>query len=204
MRHQDLTLNHRLESWVYANAAARLAATGFVAGDLARIAYQTDTGQYWRLTATTPTWALIGPPNAVFAILQAGPLNPTVTSALAPGVMMGLGVGRTITPTSTGKILVTISGTILNSIAGKIPTCQMQYGTGTPPTNGASGATGTPIGGQAALTGNTPSNASPFSLTALITAAPLGVAHWFDLALWTNAGGTSAVVQVSVTAVEIP
>jgi hypothetical protein len=60
MRHQDLTLNHRLESWVYANAAARTGATGFVAGDVGRIAYQTDTGEYWRLTATTPTWAKAG------------------------------------------------------------------------------------------------------------------------------------------------
>jgi hypothetical protein len=56
-RHQDLTINHRIESWVYANAAARLSATGFVTEDIGRIAYQTDTGQYFRLTGTAPTWS---------------------------------------------------------------------------------------------------------------------------------------------------
>ena len=39
-RHQDLTLNHRLESYVYADAAARTGASGFVSGDIGRIAYQ--------------------------------------------------------------------------------------------------------------------------------------------------------------------
>jgi len=55
-RHQDLTANHILESFTYANSTARMAATGFVAGDVGRVAYQTDQGTYYRLTATTPTW----------------------------------------------------------------------------------------------------------------------------------------------------
>lgn len=57
--HSTLTKNHRLENWVYANEAARLAASGLVSGDVGKIAFQTDTSTYWRLTATTPTWALI-------------------------------------------------------------------------------------------------------------------------------------------------
>jgi hypothetical protein len=55
--HSNSTANHILESWVYANASARNAATGFVTADVGKIAYQSDTGEYWRLTATTPTWA---------------------------------------------------------------------------------------------------------------------------------------------------
>ena len=55
--HSAQTANHRLESWVYADAAARAAATGFVAGDVGKIAYQTDTGVYYRLTDESPiTW----------------------------------------------------------------------------------------------------------------------------------------------------
>jgi hypothetical protein len=54
--HSQSTANHILESWTYANAAARTGATGFVATDVGRIAYQSDNGSYWRLTATTPTW----------------------------------------------------------------------------------------------------------------------------------------------------
>lgn len=60
MLHSDSTSNHRLETWVYADATARGAATGFASSDIGKIAYQQSDGSYWRLTATTPTWAQIG------------------------------------------------------------------------------------------------------------------------------------------------
>lgn len=60
MNHSTLTLNHKIENWTYANAAARTGAGGFVSADVGKVAYQTDTGVYYRLTATTPTWAAIG------------------------------------------------------------------------------------------------------------------------------------------------
>lgn len=52
--------NHVIHSYTYANAAARLAATGFVAGDIGKSAKQTDTGTFWLLTSTSPTWAPLG------------------------------------------------------------------------------------------------------------------------------------------------
>jgi hypothetical protein len=208
MRHQDLTINHRLESWVFANAAARNAAGTYVTADIGRISFQTDTGQYWRLTATTPTWVLIVPPVAapVYAFLQTGQANPPITTALAPGVMLGLGVGNTITPSATGKILVTIAGTLGNAIANKTPGCQMRYGSGIPPSFGASGgANGSALGASAFVTGNIVNNASPFSLSAVISGATLGAPLWFDLALWNlTTGGQAYGVAVSITAVELP
>ena len=51
---------HRLENWVYANAALRNAATGFVIGDIGKVAFQQSDNTYWRLIATTPTWIQIG------------------------------------------------------------------------------------------------------------------------------------------------
>jgi hypothetical protein len=57
--HSNQTYNHPIENWVYANAAARTGATGFVTADVGKVAYQTDSGDYYRLTATTPTWQLI-------------------------------------------------------------------------------------------------------------------------------------------------
>lgn len=57
--HKNSTNNHKIENWTYANEAARTGATGLVSGDLGKIAYQTSDGSYWRLTATTPTWASI-------------------------------------------------------------------------------------------------------------------------------------------------
>ena len=58
-RHSTQTANHILENWTYANAAARTGATGFTSADLGKVAYQTDTGAYYRLTATTPTWVAV-------------------------------------------------------------------------------------------------------------------------------------------------
>lgn len=51
-------------SYFYTDAAARTSATGFVAGDVGKIAYQDgNPGSYWKLTATTPTWAAYTPPS---------------------------------------------------------------------------------------------------------------------------------------------
>lgn len=43
-------------TWIYPNTAARTGATGFVASDIGKIAYQSDTATYWQLTAVTPVW----------------------------------------------------------------------------------------------------------------------------------------------------
>lgn len=58
MIHSFSTYNHILENWTYATAAARTSASGFASTDVGKIAYQSDQGTYWRLTATTPTWQL--------------------------------------------------------------------------------------------------------------------------------------------------
>jgi hypothetical protein len=62
MKHNSLGVGeiHRLANWEYATAAARLAATGFTADDVGKIAKQIDSGTFWELTAVTPTWAQIG------------------------------------------------------------------------------------------------------------------------------------------------
>jgi hypothetical protein len=61
MIHSNSARNHKIENWTYANAAARTGATGFVTADLGKLAYQSDNGTYWRLTAVTPTWAAVQP-----------------------------------------------------------------------------------------------------------------------------------------------
>lgn len=81
MIHSNSTSNHILENWTYADAAARTGATGFVAADVGKIAYQTDTGEYWRLTATTPTWALAAP---LATQLSNSLLLATGTTSIAP------------------------------------------------------------------------------------------------------------------------
>ena len=58
MRHQEQTINHILENYVYADCVARMAATGLVAADVGKVAFQSDIAAYYRLTATTPAWLL--------------------------------------------------------------------------------------------------------------------------------------------------
>lgn len=45
---------HPLHNWEYANAAARLAATGFIPADVTKWAKQLDDGTYWELTDDSP------------------------------------------------------------------------------------------------------------------------------------------------------
>jgi hypothetical protein len=97
MIHSNSVKNHKIENWTYANAAARLAAGGFLSADVGKLAFQTDNGTYWRLTATTPTWAqaMAGPPGADGAPGSTGP---------------GVPVGGT-----AGQILAKINGTNYNT-----------------------------------------------------------------------------------------
>lgn len=51
---------HAPYAYTYADAAARAAATGFVAADVGKLARQSDTNSLWLLAATTPTWVIVG------------------------------------------------------------------------------------------------------------------------------------------------
>ncbi len=59
----DVSVAHSLE---YADAAARLAASGLTAADRGRIARQQDTGDFYILSNHAPvTWAAVGVPPTV-------------------------------------------------------------------------------------------------------------------------------------------
>lgn len=81
--HSAQTANHIIESWTYADAAARTGASGFVAGDVGKIAYQTDTATYWRLTAVTPTWVQATPIFQAAAVADATGGSPVDVEARA-------------------------------------------------------------------------------------------------------------------------
>lgn len=66
--HWDETKVHRAHNWEYADAAARVAATGMVAGDVGKLALQLDNSSLWVLTDDSPvTWA--SPSAAALAAL---------------------------------------------------------------------------------------------------------------------------------------
>lgn len=62
VNHGTLTTNHVPHTETYANQAARLGASGFVAGDVGKLYVQSDGRRpLYRLTATTPSWAVLVP-----------------------------------------------------------------------------------------------------------------------------------------------
>lgn len=69
VNHDDLTTNHVPHTDTYANQAARLAASGFVSGDVGKLYVQSDARRpLFRLAATTPTWDAVVPTgkNVIF------------------------------------------------------------------------------------------------------------------------------------------
>lgn len=58
MLHKTSTLNHKIENWTFADAAARAALSTSVPADIGKLAYQTDDGTYFRLLDNSPlTWS---------------------------------------------------------------------------------------------------------------------------------------------------
>lgn len=107
IEHSDIGVGeiHIAVNWVYANSAARLAATGFVSADVYKIAVQSDDFSLWLLTDDSPiTWKDIGTSSSSRAA------NPMTTAGDiiyggASGVETRLAVG------SEGTILQVVSGT---------------------------------------------------------------------------------------------
>lgn len=141
--------------------------------------------------------------------------SPAGTTSLS-GVMMGLATGSNpwlLTPQFTGAIRVSITGRMTNVVNGNITRCNLQYGTGTPPVNGAA-QTGisfnaVPLESTAPLANQWnvfPSGAgasglangwTPFSYEGEADGLTIGAQYWFDLALSVS-GGTGFIVINSV------
>ncbi len=203
MRHEDLTRNHILERWVYANAAARIGASGFTSNDIGKVAYQSDAKTYWRLMSTAPTWTLIA--GDTIQTLQTSPANPTGTTSLT-GVHMGLGSAIAFTPHRTGKVCFNISGSIQNSAINSGAKVQARYGTGAAPANGAA-PTGTGTGNQPTVQNPNLASAAPikvpFNVCVIVSGLSLETAYWFDLVLTAITGGTASISDLTATIEEI-
>lgn len=146
----------------------------------------------------TGTITVFGGPVGA-AVTQSSPADPTGTTDLT-GKMMGLSV--TITPVATGRIMVTISGTIANATAiADGANVQLRTGTGTPPANGDA-LGGTVAGGLVKYVAATTAQKAPFSVQAIVSGLTLATARWIDLGLAAVTGGTATVKDLSVSAYE--
>jgi hypothetical protein len=149
-----------------------------------------------------------GPPSFVaqpaYASVQTAAVSPAGSTSTT-GVMMGLGSNAKITPTATGKVRITISGTIYNGVAGALVQALIQYGTGTAPANGAATTgTGTGVGPARAGTGYAANQETLFSSTVIVTGLTVSTQYWIDVTAATASGGATAIKNTTVAAVELP
>lgn len=106
-------------NWSYADAAARLAATGFIVADVGKLARQVSDNTLWMLTDESPiTWAQVGgltdsPFEMVIACSDES--TPLVTGTTVITFRMPRGVTLTAvrasltTPATTGTLTVDIN-----------------------------------------------------------------------------------------------
>lgn len=133
------------------------------------------------------------------ASFQGAAASPTGTASLV-GVMMG--VAGTITPTFSGRIMVSVTGNVKNGTIADGASMHIRTGTGTKPVNGAA-LTGTAVGGAPQLV-NTPSATfiCPISDTAIVTGLAVGTPVWLDVDLLALTGGTATLQSVAISAME--
>lgn len=157
------------------------------------------TAALFSLALTTAAFAQAdGPARAGHkgAFLKSGTLTPSSTSS-ATGVMMGL--KQSISPTITGRVLITVTGYLQGTGATLVESLtDLRYGVGTAPNNGAS-LTGTIIASTATHTACS-SCLGAFSLTGAVVGLTPGTPIWIDISLAST--NTSAAADITVTAIE--
>lgn len=173
-----------VEAITQALIAAQAPQAALVVAGLDRTAEVVEAAQALALTVLPPP--AIPAPAVVRANSHAFPGNPTPPASTVSFTMQGL--AGTLTPLSSGTVLLIISGTVIG-VAGVAADTGIQYriayGTGAAPANGAA-AVGTVVGPAQKYTNPTIATVAgdvnvPFSIQALITGLVAGTAYWLDL-----------------------
>ena len=112
---------------------------------------------------------------------------------LGPNKMYGFGVSIAITPTTSGRLCVTLTGYATGGGGQAADSMQLYLGSGTAPANGAA-LTGMPLG-QETLLSLSSAATTTIAMSGLTTGLTVGVPYWIDVALVKNPSAT-----VSVTA----
>ncbi len=126
---QGLGEIHIPHQWRYADQTAREAATGFVAGDVGKLAYQEDDDTLWILTAVAPTWVSVGGALAAHASthqnggadeVNVAALSGQLADAQLPIVHALFGSYHTIGALAALNALIS-DATLDTNTAGRIP-----------------------------------------------------------------------------------
>ncbi|MDE1770319.1 MAG: hypothetical protein KGI28_07200 [Thaumarchaeota archaeon] len=124
--------------------------------------------------------------------------NQTGTTS-STGVM--LGPGTSITPQSTGRIFVHVSGFTSQSKAGGGCITGIRYGTGSTPINGAA-LTGTSVGWKQSSTHPATNSTVPISQAVQVTGLILNTKYWIELSEAVIKSGTCTVNNVNWSVLE--
>lgn len=212
---QQLTYNTKtnINTWSYRNTGDSLATvlgTGYFTG-----AYPIDSEYGWansiifcelsdgfftlQVGSTQVTATAVASLPVALATSQATPADPAGT-ADAVGKMMGL--GATITPAVTGKVMIVVSGSILNDTNTDGASVQIRTGTGAAPANGDA-LTGTARGAKVSMVNTVAAQRFPFSVNAVVTGLTVGTSVWIDAGVAAITGGTASIKDVSISVIEV-
>lgn len=111
-----------------------------------------------------------------------------------------MGMGGTSTPSTTGIVLMIITGSVKS--ANSATTCkpQLRYGTGTAPVNGAALA-GTTLGNIVPI--NTTSSNEPGYSLAGVVSLTVGTTYWIDISIISTDNVSACTAQGNtITAME--
>ena len=102
--HEHQTVVHRAIAGDYADATARLAASGFAATDVEKLYRQLDDDSVWMLTDDDPiTWAQVGATvDPVFATIETTDATPTILYEAEPAVGQVIAINGSILGQVTG------------------------------------------------------------------------------------------------------
>ncbi len=156
-------------------------------------------------TLNAAAYQVAGVAGVGFAATHALPANQT-GNATATLKMNGLGAAAapcTITPTSTGRILFTITGDMANNTLADGVSYNMVWGQGIAPAN-AGPAAGAIITASRVFTQAVGGELTPFTLLAMTTASlTLNLPVWYDIQIADLTGGTASVSNIDCTAHEL-
>jgi hypothetical protein len=134
------------------------------------------------------------------ASTQSNPADPTLTTSTT-GVMMGL--AGAITPKTTGRVQLIVTGVLANSLSGDGAGASLRYGTGGAPANAAAPTGSLCTGGAVTrLIAAANNQQVPETLACTITNLTVGTAYWFDAQLQAITAGNASLSNIIMQANE--
>ena len=200
-------------------AATTTDQTGFIVGDGANISSVASplpiaNGGTGAATQADALAAILGLPavlpvanggtsfNTAPAVATLAPANPAGTTS-ATEVMMGLAMS--ITPATSGRILLLVSGTALNAGGAgiSVTAISLYHDTGAAVGNGvAVPGTAVQLGKTKNMLTGSAGGKVGFSIAQYVTGLTTGTPYWFDLALASDGSNSANVYDLDLVAIE--